>query len=447
VSFPQHDDGTALQLTDPERPAEPIAVPGLHGRARRLANGMATLVEALVSSLPADALHLQYELLSLRQRDDLVEVSFRCGEVLNTVMAHRVVLAIPPRLIAEHVRFEPPLHDAVYESMRATHTWMAEQAKVMVGFDRPFWREAGLSGNAFVRHEQATLGEIFDACDDGGEHAALGAFFALPPTFRAATFPGIVPLMVSSQLVQLFGKNAEHGAQILQDWSTQRFTCSSLDRSAPTKPPQYGDPLLQQALWDGRLFLGGTETATRGGGHMEGALDAAARIAQDILDSEELTSLQLQVGNAQSVAQFRSSVTALRGNALAQYRQHLTHHLAAQRKADVTRHALRDTVDYVYQAALAALAELPFDTRAVAIHRGRSDLTPNLLACFEGFNSTLLGEVIDFNRRSCAMSNFPHEHCSEPDYLDAIKGDLVHAWRAFALNLNDILVRRHVAAG
>ena len=73
--------------------------------------------------------------------------------------------AIPPRLLLEHVGFEPDLDETAREAMRSAETWMAAQAKVVIGYEKPFWREAGLSGNAFVTHEQAVLGEIFDACD------------------------------------------------------------------------------------------------------------------------------------------------------------------------------------------------------------------------------------------------------------------------------------------
>ncbi len=43
---------------------------------------------------------------------------------------------------------------------------------------------AGQSGNAFVTHEQAVIGEIFDACSGDPGHAALGGFLALPPELR-----------------------------------------------------------------------------------------------------------------------------------------------------------------------------------------------------------------------------------------------------------------------
>jgi len=52
--------------------------------------------------------------------------------------------------------------------MRETYTWMAGEAKAVIAYERPLWREAGNSGNAYVTHEQAVFGEIFDACDATG---------------------------------------------------------------------------------------------------------------------------------------------------------------------------------------------------------------------------------------------------------------------------------------
>mgnify|MGYP001335065130 CR=1 FL=1 len=89
---------------------------------------------------------------------------------------------------------------------------------------RASWREAGATDNAYVSHDKVTLGEIFDACDATGEHAALGGFFALPAAFRASVPSALMPLLVSSQLAQGFGSKAERGEQHLQDWATEPHT-------------------------------------------------------------------------------------------------------------------------------------------------------------------------------------------------------------------------------
>jgi monoamine oxidase len=440
-NFPQHDDGTVLQLTDHDQKPKTLAMSDLHGGARRLEGSMAALVEALAAGLPTDALHLEQELVGVRDKGTQVELLFRRGDLTTIVHARQAVLAIPPRLLEEHVQFDPPLDDGLRQAMRDTPTWMADQAKVAVGYASPFWRAAGASGNAFVTHEQVTLGEIFDACDETGQHAALGGFFALPPAFRASIHPAVMPMLISSQLVQVFGKEAEHGEQHMQDWSTERYTCSTLDRTPLDAHPEYGNAHLRRSLWNGKLFLGASETAGYGGGYMEGALEAAARIHRSLSLPDKAES----DSNEASLARFGAAAATLRTGALERYRQHLNRHLAAQAKAQLTQRALLDTVEQVYSAALDELAALPFDTASVPVQRGRSDLTPGLLAPFEGFNAALMDEVLQFNRASCAISNFPQDHDPDRDYVHAITRDLAAAWREFALNVNGVLLGKGTA--
>jgi monoamine oxidase len=440
-NFPQHDDGTVLRLTDHDKSPDVVQAADLHGGARRLAGGMAALVDALGGSLPPDTIHLEQELIAVRDKGDHVELLFRSGDVTAVVRARQVVLAIPPRLLDERVRFEPALDEAMREAMRATPTWMAGQAKVVVGYASPFWHAAGASGNAFVEHEQVVLGEIFDACSADGHHAALGGFFSLSPQFRASVHPVTMPMLISSQLVQVFGREAEHGEQHMQDWATEPFTCSTLDRTPPDGHPEYGNPHLRRALWNGKLFLGASETAGYGGGYMEGALEAAARIQRG-LALEVGAVPQPLTGNAACLARFSECVAALRTGAFERYRQHLHRYLAAQAKEQLTQRALLDTVEQVYSEALDQLGALPFDTASAGVQRGRSDLTPSVLASFDSFNSSLLEEVVQFNRGSCALSNFPDEHGPAKDYVDTISRDLAAAWREFAINVNHVLLSK-----
>lgn len=440
-SFPQHDTGSVLRLVDHDKRPDTIRVDDLHGGAQRLVGGMGALVDALAATLPADAIHLEQTLVAVRDLGAQVELQFRCGENTTIVRARRAVLAIPPRLLDQHARFEPALDEAMRAALQATPTWMADKAKVVVTYAQAFWRTAGESGNAFVSHEQVTLGEIFDACDADGQHAALGGFFALTPQFRASVDSSCMPMLISSQLVQVFGPQAEHGEQHLQDWSTEAFTCSTLDQAPLDGHPEYGNPHLRRALWNNKLFLGSSETAGYGGGYMEGALEAAARI-QRALALEANSAVQPTSGNAVCLAHFNEQVAALRAVAIERYRQHLQRYLAAQTKEQLTQRALLDTVEQVYSEALDQLGALPFDTAAVGVQRGRCDLTPEVLAAFDGFNSALLEEVALFNSGSCAISNFPEEHDLAKDYVDTIARDLAAAWREFAINVNQQLLNK-----
>ncbi|MHB1322551.1 MAG: FAD-dependent oxidoreductase, partial [Acidithiobacillus ferrivorans] len=303
----------------------------------------------------------------------------------------------------------------------------------------------GRSGNAFVTHEQVVLPEIFDACDATGEQAALGAFFSLPPAFRATIPPATMALLISSQLVQVFDLPAEDGEQHVHDWAQEAYTCSTLDRTPPSTHPEYGNPKLRLPLWENKLFFGGSETAGYGGGYLEGALESAARLQRILAPDPVSLSPEALTGpadNTACIALFGTWVTAQQPDLLATYRRHLNQYLTRQHKEQLTQRALLDTIEQFYSEALRQLSELPFDTSSTGIHKGRSELTPEVHAPFATVHQTLISEALAFNRSSCALSNFPEEHTPGKEYLSTIARDLAAAWREFALSSNAVLLAK-----
>ena len=297
ASLPQPDDGRLRLLDDPNRaprtlafdaatgrlsadPSAPATPGAVHGGARRLAGGMAALVQALASRLPAQCLHTGQVLASLQDQGDHVALAFADG---RQVLARRVVLALPPRLIASRLHLQPALPDALQQALQATPTWMATAAKAAAVCARAPWREAGESGNAWVTHPQAVLAEVFDASASASGPPALAGFVALAAAQRGP-FRASLPLLVDSQITMLFGQEAAPGTVHLADWATEPHTCSDQDladdaRGSQQHPPP-ADRLITQPLWGGRLWLGGSETASQHCGYLEGALRAAARLRQ-----------------------------------------------------------------------------------------------------------------------------------------------------------------------
>ncbi|HEY5582189.1 MAG TPA: FAD-dependent oxidoreductase [Rhodoferax sp.] len=445
ASRPQHDPGDALWLTDPNRePDRRIEPGGLHVGARRIEGGAARLVDALAATLPSGSIRTGVALQALRDRGAFIELLPSTG---HPIRARQVVLALPARLVHEKIQFDPPLPTSVWEALAATPTWMAARAKSVTTFAQPFWRTAGHSGNAFVRHAQAVLGEVFDASE--GKAGALGGFVALNAAQRA-NFKRGLPLLIDSQLTQLFGPQTQDGHPFLQDWATEPWSCSALDRASPPEPP-LSDPLLRQPLWAGRVFLGGSETAAHGAGHMEGALESADRIAHAVCrPNAKVRSAPAQDGirdtRSTAIGTFAASVLALRGMAPERYRLHLTRLLSGQQFEQLTQRALLATADQVYSEALAHLDHLlpALDAASAEVASGRHALTAVLLAPFEGWNKGLLDAALSFNCTSCALSSFPREHQPDAETLRAITLDLAAAWREFALELNTRLL---VASG
>ena len=457
ASFVQHDTGAVLRLNDPDKAPDRTESEAIHSDARRLAGGMSALVDALANALPNNSLQLSHELTAVIDRGDHAELHFRCGGTEKTMQAKQVVLAMPPRLIEEHINFTPPLNGEVREAMRATYTWMSDQAKVVIAYPQAVWREAGCSGNAFVTHEQAVIGEIHDACDASGSQAALGGFIALSPALRESFRDGL-PILMDNQMTQVFGSGLgerlgaklEQGEQHYHAWATEPYTCSTLDRTPHAGHPQYGNPMLRKVQWGGKLHLAGAETAAYAGGYMEGALEAAARVMRAMPEParkpEDAVNSHVHA-NQNSLAQFSLWVSAQRTGALQRYRLQLNQGLATQNKDQLTQRALLGSVEQIYSEALRELDALPFDVSAVAIERGRSALTPVVLDPFDGFINALIEEAVQFNRSSCAISNFPGEHKPDQEYVQTIRRDLAAAWREFAFSANTVLVTKTACEG
>lgn len=442
ASQPQHDPGDALWLVDPNREPERRLEPeGVHAGARRIEGGAARLIDALAAALPLGRVRTGVAVQALRDRGAFIDVLPVTGRPLRV---RQVVLALPPRLVHEKLQFDPPLPTAVWAALAATPTWMAAQAKSVTTFAQPFWRTAGHSGNAFVRHPQAVLGEVFDA--SAGNAGALGGFVALNAAQRD-NFKRGLPLLIDSQLTQLFGPQTQDGHPFLQDWAHEPWTCSTADRTQPPAPPQ-ADPVLRQPQWSGRVFLGGSETAAHGAGHMEGALEAADRMAHALCRpnanprGDPSPANDTRPTRAAALGTFFTSVHALRGMAPERYRLHLTRLLSGQQTELLTQRALLATADQVYSEALARLDDLlpALDTASAEVESGRHALTTLLLAAFEGWNKGLLDAALSFNATSCALSNFAHEHQPDAETLRAISLDLTAAWREFALELNTRLL-------
>lgn len=437
TSFPQHDTGTVLRLKEADGKLESSENETLYGGAQRLEGGMIALIDALAALIPPDNIKLGQVLTDVEERGEHLALRFRCGDETSTIEARRVALTIPPRLVAEQVSFKPALPDEVKQAMQNTQTWMAAEAKALIAYPKAFWRDAGLSGNGSSEHEQAVLGEVFDACDADAAKAALGGFIALSPEQRQ-NFQFGLPMLIRSQLIQFFGTDAEHGELQFQDWAQEPYTCSQLDLTQAFTQPTYGNPLLQQPYWYHKLYLGGTETSRFGGGYLEGALDAAARIHAQFTVAPCLHTPE----NRRCVIRFSDWVNTYRADAMSFYQRYLNQRLAEQQREQLTQLSLLATVDEIYKKAMLVVEELPFVTEMESVVNGRSDLTPHLLSPFMGFNETLLAAAVEFNRSSCAISNFELEHKPSDAYIDTIRRDLAATWREFALNVNTLLVKR-----
>lgn len=244
----------------------------------RIAGGCVRLIDALVAGLPADRLHCSARVETIDHQNG---IRLANGQ---TCAAQHVVLALPPR-IAAGLTMSPALTPDQKRSLEQIATWMAGHAKFVAVYASPFWREAGLSGDAASR--RGPLAEIHDASGPDGTPAALFGFLSLPPKHRAGRAEEITTAALT-QLTRIFGVQAMTPiATTLQDWAFEPETATKQDLVPPASHPDYGLPAVLSGLWQGRLHFASTETAPEMGGYMEGALAVAESVAIDVKKSSD----------------------------------------------------------------------------------------------------------------------------------------------------------------
>jgi monoamine oxidase len=116
-------------------------------QSMRLVGGTGALVTALAKDLPADRLQLKARVTHMTLGDGNVTLTIGGADGSpQTLTAAHVIAALPPRLLEATVSFTPGMDAATAQRWRGTSTWMAPHAKFFAFYERPFWREAGLSG-------------------------------------------------------------------------------------------------------------------------------------------------------------------------------------------------------------------------------------------------------------------------------------------------------------
>ena len=202
-SFPQHDDGDVIFHRMSREAPRRYRGMRQEPQSMRLVGGTSALISALAASLPGERLRLGARVTELAQVGGAVRVGFvEADGTARHLEAAQVVFALPPRLLEATVSFEPALDPSTAQRWRETPTWMAPHAKFFALYDRPFWRDQGLSGTA--QSMAGPLVEIHDATTASGR-AALFGFVGVPAERRAAVGRDAIISASVAQLAHLFG--------------------------------------------------------------------------------------------------------------------------------------------------------------------------------------------------------------------------------------------------
>ncbi len=242
------------------------------------------MTERLLAELPVSQIHLNCIVHEVAEQPHGLLVSAHTADEPQAYLARRVILTLPPRLIADTVVFAPTLPDGVMMALRETQTWMGQAMKALLVYDRPFWRNKGLSGLGVSY--AGPVAQFHDASPPDESSGALFGWLGNHSHGRTLS-PAERRRAVIDQALRMYGGEAaavRHYAD--HNWAEDRFTTFSTgELKEEQEHPRYGHPLLQQPQMQGRLHWAGTETSPINGGYLDGAVYSGQRAAHRVLQS------------------------------------------------------------------------------------------------------------------------------------------------------------------
>lgn len=192
--------------------------------------------------------------------------------------ARHVVMAVPPTLAAR-IHYDAPLpakRDGLFQRLP-----MGSVIKVHIAYDTPFWRHAGMSGQA--ASDKHAFNVVFDQSPDD-EHVGIlvGFIDGDHAVEMSALGDNARRQHVISALIDYFGPQAATPIDYVdQDWTAEEWSRGCyVAHMAPGVMTTFGDVIREPV---GRLHWAGTETATEWAGYMDGALQSGSRAAHEIL--------------------------------------------------------------------------------------------------------------------------------------------------------------------
>jgi monoamine oxidase len=197
-----------------------------------------------------------------------------------TVTARRAVVAIPPAT-AGHIHFDPKL--PAERAALNHHVPQGTLIKVAAVYDRPFWRDAGLTGSAV-----SLQGPVNFTVDDSPPDGRIGAIFGFVGGDEARRFSKLGARKrraeVLDQYAQMFGDEAKSPRLFFEtNWGVSPWSrgCPVALFGAGRNSLSSLGPALRKPV--GKVHWAGTETSDFWMGYMDGAVRSGERAAHEVL--------------------------------------------------------------------------------------------------------------------------------------------------------------------
>lgn len=270
--FEQYMDSKVFYQTSATAQTQLVQIPS-QAPSYRISGGTSHLIHTLFQKLDADDVLLNQTVTKIKIHKNTVEVYAK--GIFN---GDKVVLALPPKLWAKRILFEPHLPTELIQVAEQTHTWMEDSIKVALTFTRPFWKDEQLPATLFSNTGPIT--ELYDHSNRQKTKYALCGF--INASYKNQTFEER-QAKVLTQLKNVFGVTALDFVDYQECvWSSELNTFEATDTFL--YPHQNnGNPIFNTELFKGKVFISSSESAKVFPGYMEGAIYAGNQAAEKII--------------------------------------------------------------------------------------------------------------------------------------------------------------------
>ncbi|MEM9547998.1 MAG: NAD(P)/FAD-dependent oxidoreductase [Bacteroidota bacterium] len=236
----------------------------------RIKGGSSALINALTSELEVSNIHLNTPVSTIKMRSEKIIVESK----KQTFDFDFLISTLPPKLLIEAIETVPKLPDELIQIAQQTQTWMSESIKVALSYDQPFWRRGKAIGSIFSN--TGLISEMYDHSNFEETKFALKGFIHGGYAFTTLEERR---KRVIEQLRKYFGNQVENYISYQEKvWRHEPFTHSDYDGFV--LPHQNnGHSIYNSEFLNGKLLIGGSETATRYPGYMDGAVESGITLA------------------------------------------------------------------------------------------------------------------------------------------------------------------------
>ncbi len=254
-------------------PPQVVQMPYNPDPTYRIKGGSSALINQLIAKLDQVSIHKNTKITEIKINGEKI-VAYTEGQTFEFDI---LVMTLPPKLFLDTIKIEPSLPAELVNIGSNTQTWMSESIKVALTYPHPFWKDHNPIGSIFSN--TGLISEMYDHSNCEESKFALKGF--INGGFAFSTLEERKKRVIA-QLTKYFGNQVENYTSYHETiWRDEVFTHS--DYEGFILPHQNnGHEIYQQEVFDGRLLIGGSETASQYPGYMDGAVESAKMMASKI---------------------------------------------------------------------------------------------------------------------------------------------------------------------